>query len=184
MSYSVLDQESIARGHMAYYLQWVDEALAEAGDAFTAAGITSTSQLSADAQALRKQAIAANGQAEALFADFDFVDATFAAQEAWRAAAALRDLALGLEAGTSELEKGTALEGDASACPSADEPAAEEEAAEDEPAEDEPADERGRERGRGHDHDHGRGGDHHDHDDDRDDHEGRGDDHDRGRRRR
>ena len=48
---------------------------------------------------------------------FDFVNATFAAQKAWRAAAAYRDLALELAPGTSELEKGTRKEG-AEACPS------------------------------------------------------------------
>jgi hypothetical protein len=46
------------------------------------------------------------------------VNATFAAQKAWRAAAAYRDVALELAAGTSELEKGTKLSG-ASSCASA-----------------------------------------------------------------
>ena len=116
--YSILDQEHIARGHAAYYLKWTDEALSEGGDAYAARGITLVSQLPADAARLRKEAIDNSKRAEALFAKFDFVNATFAAQKAWRAAAAYRDLALGLAPGTSELQKGTKKEG-ASSCPSA-----------------------------------------------------------------
>jgi hypothetical protein len=48
----------------------------------------------------------------------NFIAAAFAAQKAWRAAAALRDDALGLAPGTTELAKGTKLAGAAS-CPSA-----------------------------------------------------------------
>jgi hypothetical protein len=59
-----------------------------------------------------------SGAGQQLFAGFDFVKATFAAQAAWRAAAAYRDLALNLAPGTSELQKGTKLSG-ASSCPSA-----------------------------------------------------------------
>ena len=40
----------IARGHMAYYLKWADEALAEAGDAYFAAGKTTVGSLPAKAQ--------------------------------------------------------------------------------------------------------------------------------------
>ena len=68
--------------------------------------------------AARSRRSTTSKQAETQFARFDFVKATFAAQKAWRAAAAYRDLALGLAPGTSELEKGTKKEG-ASACPSA-----------------------------------------------------------------
>ncbi len=75
--------------------------------------------LPAEAKRLRREAVAAMEKAEAAFAKFEFVAATYAAQDAWRAAAAYRDLALGLTPGTSELEKGTKLAGDASACPSA-----------------------------------------------------------------
>lgn len=116
--YSILDQENIARGHAAYYLAWSDEGLAQAGDAYAAKGITLVSQLPANAARLRQEAIANAKRAETLFAKFDFVNATFAAQKSWRSAAAYRDLALGLPPGTSELQKGTKKEG-ASACPSA-----------------------------------------------------------------
>ena len=116
--YSILDQENIARGHAAYYLKWADEALSESGEAYAARGLTQISQLPTDAARLRKEALSASAKAEGLFAKFDFVNATFAAQKAWRAAAAYRDLALGLEPGTSELQKGTRKEG-AEACPSA-----------------------------------------------------------------
>jgi hypothetical protein len=59
-------------------------------------------------------------KAEVLFARFEFVNATFAAQRAWRAAAAYNDLANGLAAGSTEVQKGTRKEG-ASACASANE---------------------------------------------------------------
>ncbi|HUP33261.1 MAG TPA: hypothetical protein VM184_09540 [Gaiellaceae bacterium] len=115
--YSILDQENIARGHAAYYLKWTDQALSEGGEAYAARGITQISQLPKDAARLRKEALSASAKAEGLFAKFDFVNATFSAQKAWRAAAAYRDLALGLAPGTSELEKGTRKEG-AESCPS------------------------------------------------------------------
>ena len=57
-------------------------------------------------------------EARRSFAKFDFIAASFAAQKAWRAAAAYRDQALGLAPGATELEKGTRLAG-ASSCPSA-----------------------------------------------------------------
>jgi hypothetical protein len=113
--YSILDQENISRGHAAYYLSWSDEALAEGGDAFHAAGKTTVGSLPSKAKRLRSEAINAMAKAETAFARFDFVRATFSAQLAWRKAAAYRDLALGLEPGTSELEKGTKKEG-ASGC--------------------------------------------------------------------
>lgn len=116
--YSILDQESIARGHAAYYLKWTDEALAEGGQAFAGAGLDTVGELPAEAQSLRQAAIDAIGKAEKLFARFDFVNATFAAQRAWRAAAAYRDLALNLPAGSTELAKGTRLAG-AESCASA-----------------------------------------------------------------
>jgi hypothetical protein len=115
--YSILDQENIARGHAAYYLKWTDEALVEGGDAYFAAGKTTVGSLPSKAQRLRREAISAIGKAEAAFSRFDFIRATFAAQVAWRKAAAYRDLALGLAPGTSELQKGTKKEG-ASSCPS------------------------------------------------------------------
>lgn len=115
--YSILDQESIARGHAAYYLKWADEALAEAGEAYFAAGKTTLGALPSKARALRADSISAMAKAEQAFARFDFVASTFSAQAAWRKAAAFRDLALGLAPGTSELEKGTEKEG-ASGCPS------------------------------------------------------------------
>ena len=115
--YSILDQESIARGHAAYYLKWADEALAEAGEAYFAAGKTTVSSLPSKARTLRADAISAIAKAELAFSRFDFVRATFSAQLAWRKAAAYRDLALGLAPGTSEIQRGTQKEG-ASSCPS------------------------------------------------------------------
>src|SRR5829696_2844530 len=105
--YSILDQENIARGHTAYYLKWTDQALSEGGEAYASRAVTLVSLLPADAARLRKDAIDFATKAENAFAKFDFVNATFAAQNAWRSAAAYRDLALGLPAGTSELQKGT-----------------------------------------------------------------------------
>jgi hypothetical protein len=122
IAYSILDQESIARGHSAYYLKWADEALEDGGNAYHAAGTTQISQLPANARRLRNEAIGAMRKAERQFARFDFVNATFAAQRAWRAAAAYRDGAKGLAPGTSELEKGTKLAG-AESCASAQESA-------------------------------------------------------------
>ena len=116
--YSILDQENIARGHTAYYLKWADQALSDGGEAFASRGVTQIALLPRDAARLRKESIDAQAKAEKAFARFDFVNATFAAQTAWRAAAAYRDIAMGLEPGTSELEKGTRKEG-AAACPSA-----------------------------------------------------------------
>src|SRR5215210_4476764 len=116
--YSILDQENIARGHAAYYLKWTDQALSEGGEAYASRAVTLVSLLPADAARLRKDAIDFATKAEHAFAKFDFVNATFAAQNAWRSAAAYRDIALGLAPGTSELEKGTKKEG-ASDCPSA-----------------------------------------------------------------
>jgi hypothetical protein len=116
--YSILDQENIARGHTAYYLKWTDEALSQGGEAFASRGVTDLALLPADAARLRKDAIAGSAKAEALFAKYDFVNAVFAAQKAWRAAAAYRDIALQLAPGTSELEKGTRKTG-AEGCVSA-----------------------------------------------------------------
>ena len=86
--------------------------------AYASRGVTQIALLPANAALLRQRAIDNAKRAETLFARFDFVNATFAAQKAWRSAAAYRDLALGLAPGTSELGKGTKKEG-ASACPSA-----------------------------------------------------------------
>jgi hypothetical protein len=118
LTYSILDQENIARGHLAYYLRWTNEALKEAGDAFAAQGKTTTDLLSAAAQKRRQTALDALAGARAKFAGFDFVTATFAAQKAWRAAAGYRDLALDLSPGTTEAQHGTKVVG-AGACPSA-----------------------------------------------------------------
>ncbi|HEY1366011.1 MAG TPA: hypothetical protein VGF23_02815 [Gaiellaceae bacterium] len=118
MTYSILDQETIARGHLAYYLKWAREALQDGGDAFISAGLTTTDQLSAAAQRRRQNALNNLAKAQQLFAGFDFVNATFAAQKAWIAAAAYHDLARGLAPGTTEANHGTKVIG-ASACPSA-----------------------------------------------------------------
>jgi hypothetical protein len=118
LKYSILDQETIARGHLAYYLRWTHAALQESGAAYFASGKTTVGSLPKKARTLRQTAIDSTAQAQQLFASFDFVKATFAAQKAWRAAAAYRDLALNLAPGTTELNKGTELSG-ASSCPSA-----------------------------------------------------------------
>src|SRR5262249_41557003 len=57
LTYSILDQETIARGHLAYYLKWTNEALKTGGDAFAARGLTTTDQLSTAAQRRRQKAI-------------------------------------------------------------------------------------------------------------------------------
>jgi hypothetical protein len=118
LTYSILDQENIARGHLAYYLKWTNEALKAGGDAFAAKGLTTVDTLSAAAQRRRQKAISGLADAQAKFAAFDFVKATFAAQKAWRAAAGYADLALDLAPGTTELQHGTNVTGAAS-CPSA-----------------------------------------------------------------
>jgi hypothetical protein len=118
LTYSILDQENIARGHTTYYLKWADESLQEGGRAYYDKGLTTLNQLPADAASYRSQAISMSKRAEKLFAQFDFVNAAITAQAAYRASAHYRDLALGLAPGTSELERGTAKAG-ASACPSA-----------------------------------------------------------------
>ncbi len=116
--YSVLDQESIARGHLSYYLVWSDEALAEVGATLLEQGVTQLADLPAEWRELRQTAIDEMATAEQLYADFDFVAATFAGKRAWLAASALRDGVLGLEPGTSEFERGTRLapETDPAAC--------------------------------------------------------------------
>src|SRR5262249_14432782 len=118
MQYSILDQENIAQGHLAYYLKWTREALAQAGNAFIAKGKTTTDLLPDTARADRQAALQNMATAQTLFSRFDFVNATFAAQKAWRAAAAYRDLALVLKPGTTEMNHGTNVTGAAS-CPSA-----------------------------------------------------------------
>jgi hypothetical protein len=84
--YSILDQENIARGHAAYYLKWADEALSDGGVAYASRGVTQVSLLPAKPARLRQEAIDNSKPAETLFARFDFVNATFAAQKAWRSA--------------------------------------------------------------------------------------------------
>lgn len=88
------------------------------GQALYNAGLTTIGQLSPEARSLRRAAIDAIEKAEKHFANLNFVKAAFAAQSAWRNAAAYRDLALGLAPGTSEQQKGTQLSG-AESCPSA-----------------------------------------------------------------
>ncbi len=118
LSYSILDQETIARGHLAYYLKWTQEALKAGGDAFAAQGLTTVDKLSTAAQRRRQKAIDGLAKAQQLFAGFDFVNATFAAQKAWIAAAGYLDLAKNLAPGTTEIQHGTRASGAAS-CPSA-----------------------------------------------------------------
>lgn len=111
--YSILDQESIARGHLSFYLQWAYEALEETGAQLIAGGTTTVGQLDPEAATQRQTALERAERAQALFADFQFVEATFAAQDAWEAAATYRDLALDLEPGTTQVERGTQLGTDA-----------------------------------------------------------------------
>jgi hypothetical protein len=118
LTYSILDQETIARGHLAYYLKWTREALKQGGDAFAAKGLATTGQLPAAAQRRRQNALDQMAKAQQRFAGFDFVNATFAAQKAWVAAAGYDDLALGRPAGTTEADHGTKVLG-AGSCPSA-----------------------------------------------------------------
>ena len=118
LTYSILDQENIARGHLSYYLDWTREALTKGGDAFAAQGLTTTTQLPTTAQRRRQKALDNLAKAQKLFASFDFVNATFAAQAAWIAAAGYEDLALGLPPGTTEANHGTAVT-DAGSCLSA-----------------------------------------------------------------
>ena len=99
------DQENIARGHSAYYLKWTNEALADSGTAFSQKGPTTVGQLSAAVQKLRKSGISSMDTARQRFAAFDFIGAAFAAQKAWRAAAFLRDDALGLAPGRPRSRK-------------------------------------------------------------------------------
>lgn len=105
-------------GTSAYYLKWADEALQDGGRAYYDSGKQTLASIPPEAQSLRSQAISLSAKAENAFASFDFVNAVFAAQASYRAAAAYRDLARGLPPGTTELERGTKKTG-ASSCPSA-----------------------------------------------------------------
>jgi len=58
--------------------------------------VTTVNLLPADAASFRWQAINLSNKAAKLFASFDFVNAPYAAQAAWRAAANYRDIALAL----------------------------------------------------------------------------------------
>jgi hypothetical protein len=69
--------------------------------------VTTVGALPGAAAKLRKTAIDQMTKARAAFARFEFIPATFAAQAAWRAAAAYRDIALAQPLGTTEAEKGT-----------------------------------------------------------------------------
>jgi hypothetical protein len=117
LTYSILDQESVARGHTAYYLRWTSEALRDAGEAFAASGKTTLDKLDDSSRKLRAGALSLVAASRKDYARFQFIPATFAAQKAWRHAAALRDRALRLPRGSSELEQGTKLAG-AEGCPS------------------------------------------------------------------
>ena len=90
----------------------------DGGAAFAASGKATVGQLSAADRKLRDNAIASMATARQRFAAFDFVNATFAAQKAWRSAALYNDHARGVQPGTTEVEKGTRASG-ASSCPSA-----------------------------------------------------------------
>jgi hypothetical protein len=118
MTYSVLDQESVARGHTAYYIKWAEEALRDGGDAYVAAGKTDLSQLPERVRNLRQNAITLIASARKDFQRFRFIPATFAAQKAWRNAAAYLDAAMMLAPGSTELRHGTKLQG-AAGCASA-----------------------------------------------------------------
>jgi hypothetical protein len=118
LTYNILDQDNIARGHSAYYLRWTDEAIQDGGRAYYDAGKQTLADIPAEALSLRSEAFNMAAKAEAAFAKWDFVNAVFASQAAYRAAAAYRDLARGLPPGTTELERGTKKTG-AESCPSA-----------------------------------------------------------------
>jgi hypothetical protein len=124
-AYSILDQESIARGHFSYYIEWTGEALEESGQAWSERGIDTIGQLPARAAELRSIATTGIREARWHFSQFRFVDASAAAQRAWRAAAEYRDLALEQPIGTSQVERGTQLGTDdeiaANGCPSVEE---------------------------------------------------------------
>jgi hypothetical protein len=79
----------------------------QGGEAYASRGVTQVSLLPADAARLCKEAIDGQKKAETVFARFGFVNATFAAQKVFRAAAAYRDLALGLPPGATELQSET-----------------------------------------------------------------------------
>ena len=96
--YSILDQENIARGHAAYYLKWSDQALPTAATRSLPRRTQVVLLPEAAGCARRRSTIEAGRDA---LRQFDFVKATFAAQKAFRAAAAYRDLALGLAPGTT-----------------------------------------------------------------------------------
>ena len=65
----MLDQENIARGHLAYYLKWTREALAEAGQRYAAKGITTVEQAPVEVQQRnRKTAVDSMASAQTLFA--------------------------------------------------------------------------------------------------------------------
>ena len=66
----------------AYYLKWADQALSDGGVAYASRGVTQVSLLPANAARLRNESINGQKKAEAAFARFDFVNATFAAQKA------------------------------------------------------------------------------------------------------
>jgi hypothetical protein len=118
LTYNILDQDNIARGHSAYYLRWTDEAIQDGGRAYYDAGKQTLADIPAGALSLRSEAFNMAAKAEAAFAKWDFVSAVFASQAGYRAAAAYRDLARGLPPGTTELERGTKKTG-AESCPSA-----------------------------------------------------------------
>jgi hypothetical protein len=118
LTYNILDQDNIARGHTAYYLKWTDEAIQDGGRAYYDAGKQTLASIPSEALSLRSEALNMAAKAEAAFAKWDFVSAVFASQAAYRAAAAYRDMARGLPPGTTELERGTKKTG-AEACPSA-----------------------------------------------------------------
>jgi hypothetical protein len=118
LTYNILDQDNIARGHSAYYLKWTDEAIQDGGRAYYDSGKQTLADIPAEALSLRSEAFNMAAKAEAAFAKWDFVSAVFASQAAYRAAAAYRDLARGLPPGTTELERGTKKTAAAS-CPSA-----------------------------------------------------------------
>lgn len=107
MAYSILDQETIARGHTAYYLSWTDEVLQEVGLALLEDGIETVGELSPELVELRETAIEQSELAEEHFAAFDFIEATYAAQRAWLAASSFADQALEKEPGTTEAEYGS-----------------------------------------------------------------------------
>jgi hypothetical protein len=68
LTYNILDQDNIARGHSAYYLKWTDEAIQDGGRAYYDAGKQTLEDIPAEALSLRSEAFNQAAKAEAAVA--------------------------------------------------------------------------------------------------------------------